>query len=252
MRLRNNRTFTRFLAASLIFFSVAIAQAQRRERTVETWRPLHYDVSLSFNEQVNEISSARTDIALKVLAPSVAKIDLDFGEMPIDSVLVSGTPARFERASETLNVFLLQPAKRGETLTVSINYHGHPKDGLVFAKDRDGNPSATGDNWPNRVHYWIPSLDHPSAKATVSFTVSAPQRYQVVANGKFVTLTGNPATSHWKFEEAKPIPTYSMVDAENEGAIINSRDKSVTNVRFNVPQRDREYGPKGFSAAAPA
>src|SRR5438128_4446021 len=251
MRIKNSRTFTRFLA-SLIFFSVAVAQAQRRERTVETWRPLHYDVSLSFNEQVNEISSARTDIALKVLAPSVAKIDLDFGEMPIDSVLVSGTPARFERASETLNVFLLQPAKRGETLTVSINYHGHPKDGLVFAKDRDGNPSATGDNWPNRVHYWIPSLDHPSAKATVTFAVSAPQRYEVVANGKFITLTGNAATSHWKFDETKPIPPYCMIVAVNEGALINSPDHTTTNLLYNVPQRDREYAPKGFASSAPA
>ena len=47
---------------------------------------------------------------------------------------------------------------------ITIKYHGHPNEGLIFAKDRDGNPSATGDNWPNRVHYWIPSLDHPSAK----------------------------------------------------------------------------------------
>src|SRR5207244_7962545 len=168
--------------------------------------------SLSFNEQVSEISSARTDIALKVLAQSVAKIDLDFGEMPIDSVLVSGTPARFERVSETLNVFLLPPAKRGETLTVSINYHGHPKDGLIFAKDRDGNPSATGDNWPNRVHQWIPCLDHPSAKATVSFTVAAPKRELVVANGKIVSMDRtNKSTTLWGFKETKPIPAYCMV-----------------------------------------
>jgi aminopeptidase N len=123
---------------------------------------------------------------------------------------------------------------------------------MVFAKDRDGKQSATGDNWPNRVHYWIPSLDHPSAKASVSFTISAPQRYEVIANGKFVTLTGNAATSHWKFEEAKPIPPYCMIIAANQGAIINSPDKSVTNLMYNVPQRDHEYAPKGFSPAAPA
>jgi aminopeptidase N len=67
-----------------------------------------------------------------------------------------------------------------------------------------------------------------------------------------VTLTGNAATSHWKFEEAKAIPPYCMIVAVNQGAIINSPDKSVTNLLFNTPQRDREYAPKGFAPAAPA
>src|SRR5207302_5305873 len=38
--------------------------------------------------------------------------------------------------------------------------------------------------------------------------------------------------------------------AVNQGAIINSPDKAVTNLIFNVPQRDLVYAPKGFSSAA--
>lgn len=237
---------------ALLLFALASSFAQRVERTVTTWRPLHYDIDITFDDQLTEFKSARAQITVKVLAQRLAKIDFDFGDMPIDSVTVGSKTARTERTAETLNVFLPQAAVRGQKLDVTITYHGHPKDGMVFAKDRDGNPSATGDNWPNRVHYWIPSLDHPSAKATVSFTVSAPQRYEVIANGKFVTLTGNAATSHWKFDEAKAIPPYCMIITANQGVIINSPDKSVTNLMFNVAQRDREYAPKGFSAAAPS
>jgi aminopeptidase N len=251
---KNNRTHHIRLVLSVILVVAATLSvaAQRRERTIDSWKPLHYDVDLSFNDQVTELASAHTAVSLQVLAQNVSKIDLDFGDMPIDSVLVNGATAQFDRTPDTLNIALPRAAHRGDKLTVTINYHGHPKDGLVFAKDRDGNSSATGDNWPNRVHYWIPSLDHPSAKATVSFTVSAPQRYEVVANGRFITLTGNAATSHWKFEEAQPIPPYCMIVAVNQGAIINSPDKSVTNLLFNVPQRDREYALKGFSSAANA
>jgi aminopeptidase N len=237
---------------ALLLFALASSFAQRVERTVTTWRPLHYDIDIAFDDQLTEFKSARTKITVEILAQKLAKIDFDFGDMTIDSVTVGSKTARTERTAETLNVFLPQAAARGEKLDVTITYHGHPKDGMVFAKDRDGNPSATGDNWPNRVHYWIPSLDHPSAKATVSFTVSAPQRYEVIANGKFVTLTGNAATSHWKFDEAKAIPPYCMIITANQGVIINSPDKSVTNLMFNVAQRDREYAPKGFSAAAPS
>src|SRR5437870_1509591 len=243
----------RRLAIIALFVCLALpsAFAQRRERLVDSWKPLHYDVDLTFNDQLTEIA-ARVDISVEVLAQSLTKVDLDFGDLPIDSVLVSGTAAKFERTSEMLNVILARTANRGDKLKVTVNYHGHPKDGLIFTRDADGKLSATGDNWPNRVHYWIPSLDHPSAKATVTFTISAPQHYQVLANGKLIAPNGNAATSHWKYEEAKPIPPYCMIVAVNEGAIINSPDKSVTNLLFNVPQRDRGYAPKGFSGAAPA
>jgi aminopeptidase N len=250
MRKKSNRRL--LIITAIVLCSALSVFAQRRERIVDTWKPLHYDVNLSFNDQLTEITSARTDVLLEVLAPNLRKVDFDFGDLPIDSVLIEGAPVRFDRAPEALNVILSPPATRGDKLTITINYHGHPKDGLIFAKDRDGKPSATGDNWPNRVHNWIPCLDHPSAKATVSFTVAAPQRYEVLANGKFITLSGNAATSHWKFEEAKPIPAYCMVVALNEGAIINSPDNSITNLLYNVPQSNREYASKGFSSAADA
>ena len=249
---QTNLTLGRLLrVVFLLCLTVFCVSAQRRERVVDDWRPLHYDVNLSFDDQLSQLAAARTDIKVEVLAPSIERIDLDFGDLPVDSVLVAGTAAKFERAAERLNVLLQTAAKRGNQLDITVNYHGRPKDGLVFAKDADGKPSATGDNWPNRVHYWIPSLDHPSAKATVSFNIAAPQRFQVTANGEFIRLIGN-AVSHWTYNEAKPIPPYCMIVAVNEGAIINSPDKDVTNLLYNVPQRDAEYAPKGFSPAAPA
>ena len=229
------------------------AAAQRRERVVDTWRPLHYDVAISFNDRLSEITSARAEMTLEVLATNLTKIDLDFGDMPIDGVSISGSPARFERRPDLLDGMLDRAAHRGDKLNLAVNYHGRPKDGLIFANDRDGKPSATGDNWPNRVHQWIPCLDHPSAKATVSFTVAAPPRELVVANGKFVTMTGNGAAlSLWKFDETKPIPAYCMVIAVNEGAKIDANEPTVTPLTYYVPKKDAAYAPQGFSPAAPA
>lgn len=241
------------LAALLFFLSLPLnLAAQRRERVIHSWRPIHYDVTLSFNDQLTEISAARTEITLEVLAANLTKIDLDFGEMPIDAVTVSGSPARFERQPELLEVTLERAATRGDKLNLTVTYHGRPKDGLIFTKDRDGNPSATGDNWPNRVHQWIPCLDHPSAKATVSFNVAAPSREGVVANGKFVTLTRNGnAPSLWRFDETKPIPAYCMVIAISEGAKIDASGPSVTPLSYYVPKKDAGYAPKGFATAAP-
>jgi aminopeptidase N len=239
---------------AFLAWSATFASGQRRERKVDTWKPLHYDVAISFNQQLTGISLARTEITLEVLRPNLSNIELEFGEMPIESVSVSGAPARFDRKADTLSVILPRRAKTGEQINLAVTYHGRPKDGLILANDRDGRASATGDNWPNRVHQWIPCLDHPSAKATVSFTIVAPSRETVVANGKFIASTTNAATSSttWKFEEAKPIPAYCMVIAVSEGAKLDATEPTVTPLSYYVPQRDRAYAPKGFSAAAPA
>jgi aminopeptidase N len=241
-------------AVLLLAFFLSSSAAQRRERAVDTWRPSHYDVAISLNDQLTEISSARTEISLEVLKPNATTIDLDFGDMAIDSVLVSGSTARFERQPDQLIVMLPRAAQRGEKLSLTVTYHGKPNDGLVFLQDRDGKASATGDNWPNRVHQWIPCLDHPSAKATVSFTVIAPARETVVANGRFVAMNAadGSATTAWKFDETKPIPAYCMVISVSEGAKIDSSEPAVTPLSFYVPRKDAAYAPKGFSSAAPA
>jgi hypothetical protein len=100
------------LVALFVVLSALPIFAQRRERTIESWKPLHYDVNLTFNEQLTEISAARTDISLEVLKQNVTKIDLDFGEMAIDSIVIAGAPVQFDRTSEQLNVTLPRAANR--------------------------------------------------------------------------------------------------------------------------------------------
>jgi aminopeptidase N len=248
----NRRRF--ILGMALVVCCALSAFAQRRERVVDTWRPLHYDVKLVFDQQLSLLEQARTEITGLILKDNVEAIDLDFGAMEIDSIVTENRQARFERKpDEVLTVSLGRATRVGDKFNIAITYHGRPTDGLIFANDRDGKPSATGDNWPNRVHHWIPCLDHPSAKATVTFTVVAPAREGVVANGKFMHMTRNGAAhSLWRFEETKPIPAYCMVVAVSEGARLDATEPTVTPLSYYVPQKDRAYAPKGFSPAAPA
>src|SRR3989442_4190746 len=90
----------------LLWFAPSQVGAQRHERIVGAWKPMHYDVAISFNDQLTEISSAQTEITVRVLAVSLTVIDLDFSDLPVDSVAVSGQPAAFERKPELLDVML--------------------------------------------------------------------------------------------------------------------------------------------------
>jgi aminopeptidase N len=250
---RNTRARMRFslpLLALLLLSAFQLALAERRERVVDTWRPLDYDIALKLNDQLTEITSARTKVSIYVLKGPLSILDLDFGTMTVDSITVNNQTARFEQGNGRLLVTLPKPAKRDERIEVIVNYHGRPADGLILTKDKAGKPSATGDNWPDRVHHWIPCLDHPSAKATVRFNVTAPQRVLVVANGQLKDKQENKdGTITWLYTESKPIPAYCMIIAAGEFALLRPTERTATPLFYYVPQTDRDYAVKGFSAA---
>lgn len=239
--------------ALLLLSTFQLALGQRKERAVDAWRPLDYDIALTLNDSLTEITSARAKISIYVLKGPLSVVDLDFGAMAVDSVLVGDRAARFERPQGRLMVTLPRPASKDERLEIIVNYRGRPADGLILTKDKAGRPSATGDNWPDRVHHWIPCLDHPSAKATVRFKVTAPGRVVVVANGQLRDKKENAdKTITWVYSESKPIPAYCMIIAAGEFALLQPPERTRTPLLYYVPQPDRDYAIKGFSSAPPA
>ncbi len=113
---------------------------------------------------------------------------------------------------ESITIQLSKTFSIGDTASFIIPYSGIPADGLIISKTKYGHRSFFADNWPNRGHNWIPCHDDPADKATVEFVVTAPEHYQVVANGVQIeeTSLGNGfKLTHWK--EDTPISTKVMV-----------------------------------------
>jgi aminopeptidase N len=226
--------------------------ARRTERLIETWRPTNYNVSLIFDERLKEIAGAKVEITV-LAVKDTSQIDLDFGELPIDSVNVNNQAAPYERGDGRLNIKLAKTLRRGQSVVVLVSYHGKPRDGLILTTDKAGKPSAVGDNWPDRVHQWIPSLDHPAAKATVTFSITAPARDLVVANGKLARVENTANTTRtWTYVESAPIPPYCMVIAVGDFARIESPAQDITPLSYYVPQPDRNFALPGFAPAGPS
>ncbi len=243
---------TLLLAASVLCFA-ASASATRQERLMTNWQPLHYDIAITLDDKLSTITKARTVVSIQALKNNLGVVDLDFGDLILDSVTVDEHTARFERAADRLNVFLPRALSPGQRVQIAVEYHGLPKDGLILTADKDGRPSATGDNWPNRVHHWIPCLDHPSAKATVNFAVTAPARETVLANGKLNNISNDSlVTRTWNYSEGVPIPPYCMVIAVGEYAKVGPASAAVTPLSFYVPQSDAAAAALGFTPAVPS
>src|SRR5438132_5202924 len=241
------------LLSSLLLLCATPLFATRHERVVDAWQPLNFDVAITLNDELTAITKARTTITIQILKENVTVVDLDFGEMDVAAVRVDGSAAKFDRSPGSLNVQLPKAANKGSRVVIAIEYHGKPKDGLILAADKDGKPSVTGDNWPDRVHHWIPCLDHPSAKATVTFTITAPAKDLVVANGRFDRVHDDSQTTRtWTYTEGIPIPAYCMVIAVGEYAKAEPITPAITPLSYYVPQSDAKFALQGFVPAAPS
>ena len=241
------------LSLFLVFlFTPSLAHAARVERLIDTWQPKHYVVNITLNDRLSEIASATARVDVVVLKRT-ALIDLDFGAMTIDAVTVDSKTATFTHKDGKLNVNLAAPAAPGTRLQISVQYRGKPTDGLIFSTDKDGKPSAVGDNWPNRVHHWIPTFDHPSAKATVTFNITAPAGNEVVSNGRLdhVQTSANGSRT-WTYAEGVPIPPYCMIIAVGQFKRFEPTERSITPLSYYVPQTDAPFALKGFAPSIPS
>jgi aminopeptidase N len=156
------------------------------------------------------VIAGRASIVLRKAADADSlRLDL---LLPVDSVRMSGVRVPFTQYEGRVAIAL--PAH--DTATATVIYHGAPNDGLIFSRDRRGHWQAFGDNWPNRARQWLPTVDHPSDKAEVSWTVDAPERLTVVANGALVGSVTSGGRTTWSWRESRPIATYLMVIAAAE------------------------------------
>src|SRR5258708_4449628 len=83
----------------LILSCLTRAAGVRREHLIDAWKPTNYNVSIVFNDKLSEMTSATTEITILCLKDQLAQIDLDFADLPIDSVMVNNKIAPYQRTA---------------------------------------------------------------------------------------------------------------------------------------------------------
>jgi aminopeptidase N len=173
---------------------------------------LDYDVTLDLPDTGAMLRGDVVITARRVPQVTTLRLDLVDG-LAVRDVQVDGAPVHATRTHDRLDVPLASAG--GDSLQVRVRYDGVVKDGLIVRKDARGRWTWFGDNWPDRARQWLPTVDHPSDKATVSWTVRAPAGRTVVANGTLLgvrQLAGREAgRTETRWRESHPVPTYVMV-----------------------------------------
>ncbi len=180
----------------------------------------HYAFHLTLSDDTDVILGEAV-VDFRIVRDGTATLALDLVQpkaetpdkgMSVSAVTEGGKPARFEHAGDRLVIQLDPIGRAGENRTVAVRYRGAPMSGLLIGPNKHGERTFFSDNWPIKARQWLPTLDHPSDKATTEMFVTAPAHYQVVSNGLLVEetdLEGGRRLTHWK--NSAPIATWLNV-----------------------------------------
>ena len=213
----------------------------------------HYDFSLDLTDSNNTIhGQAAITLQFKENAPDFT-IDLtqrnEEGKgMTVTAVKEGNKTLRFTQNNQQLIIHT--PGAPGAQHTYTIRYEGIPADGLIIAANKFGHRGFFGDNWPNRAHNWLPCVDHPSDKASVSFNITAPDHYTVVANGSLKAeqqLPGHRKLTQWV--ESEPLSPKVMVIGVADFAVDHPGDAMGVPVWNYVYKENKDLGFKSYSYA---
>jgi len=208
----------------LLFLLAAGTPLISQQGETHIYRPgidiLHYNFTLDLPDKGNVIQG-NAEVTVRRYRP-VNRLRLDLVGLRVENVRIGGIRKSFEQDAGGISLAWPKTSSaREDTLVVSIEYGGPVRGGLVVGSDAAGRWTAFGDNWPDRGRQWLPTVDHPSDKATVEWNIRSASDLTVVANGEFIErtplrdATGVGSTprvlTRWRIQ--RPIPTYLMVIA---------------------------------------
>jgi len=202
------------LSARLVCVALAICSpALGAQSDSAAILPLDYQFTVDLPD-TGAVIMGDARITLRRRAPADS-LTLDLIGLDVQRVDVDANSVKFRRTDSAIVIPI--PRSTPARFTVRVVYDGAPTDGLIVSKDSAGRWTYFGDNWPTRARHWLPTIDRPDAKATVTWTVTAPVGKTIVANGALIeehTVTMSQhqrVVSRWR--ESKRIAPYLMVIA---------------------------------------
>ena len=209
----------------------------------------HYRFDVRVSDDTDLIV-ARAEVSMRFRQAGVTTVWLDLASatsagtgMTVSAVTLDGAPIEWSHERDRVTMRLPSPPAAGDLKRFAVSYAGVPADGLKILDNRYGDRSFFSVNWPNKARQWLAMIDHPYDKATSEFVVTAPVRYQVVANGLLqeeLDLGDGNRRTHWK----QSVPIASWLNAVGVAQFASRTFDYADGVALQtwVFHQDREAG----------
>ncbi len=211
----------------------------------------HYSFKIGLSDSTDQIyGNAQITVLFKKAGIQSFRLDLinktadrKGKGMEIDGIEIAGTPIIYTHQNDEVIISLPKPSKVNATIIFTITYKGIPNDGLRIGATKFGDRSFFSENWPNKTRNWLPTLDHPSDKATSEFIVTTPAHYKVVSNGLLLAeseLGNNTKLTHWK--QSVPVSCWLFVLGVADFAVKNVDEFNGKSIQSWVYTKNRDAG----------
>jgi aminopeptidase N len=172
---------------------------------------LHYDLDLRYPTGAPSSPVDGTVTMVAKATQSLSRFDLDFAGQSVGGVSVDGKAASFRRVGEDIVITPRSPIRKGDTFLVTTRYVAVPTEAngddpvtTAFFVHTAGSATA---GQPNLAHYFLPSNDHPSDKATFDIRFDVPAGKTAVGNGVKVASWTARGRSHFVYLMRQPMAT---------------------------------------------
>jgi aminopeptidase N len=224
-----------FIGADLFAQSLSNKQSFTRKDTLRGsitperawWNVIKYDLHVTPNF-LNFTITGENTIYFKAVKKINKRMQVDLQEpLVIDAAVLNGIPVSFVRDGDAW--FITMPGKKlpksidadASTHQLKIIYHGVPKPalrapwdgGIVWKKDKNGNPWIGTACQGLGASVWWPCKDHQSDEPDMGITINitAPDTLMNISNGRLKNVTPDgKGNKIWTWAVTKPINTYNV------------------------------------------
>lgn len=155
---------------------------------------------------------------VRAVQEAMSCLTLDAVDLQIAQVRqAGGASLPYDYDGQRLRITFAEPLHRAAATTVEVDYSvTKPRLGLYFITPDAAYPHKPVQVWTQcqdeDARYWFPCFDAPNEKATTEITVTVPQPYVALSNGKLVSSSRDDAagTSTYHWLQDQPHATYLM------------------------------------------
>lgn len=191
------------------------AQVQSLTGVTDTIHVVHYDISIDTISFGSKKIYGKTTLTVVSNLIGVNNISLSLLKLTIDSITSSGQSLMYSYNDTTLRIIPSSILNTGDTVTLTVYYHGTPKKdsswgGFYFAGSYAFNLGVGFDAAPhNYGRVWYPCIDEFTDRSTYSFHITTDNTKKAFCNGELSSVTSNAngtKTYHWNLTQS--IPSY--------------------------------------------
>ncbi len=201
----------------------------------------HYDLALRVDTNGADQLEGLATITFTA-TEDVDQISFDLRGLTVNEARLGDVDLEIEQVGDKLRVRFPETLLTGSENTIAVDYGGNPqlvdsttRIGVIGWFDLGNNSVAVGE--PFGAQTWYPVNDHPTDKATYSFTLDVPGALVGVANGVLTSdadVDGRRLTS---WEMTDPMASYLATVTVGDYLLIDSDPAAEVEVFDAVPPR---------------